>query len=349
MVEVLISVALLSMFSVAGLVAVASGAASSADNRARIAANGLAQRELSLVGEQIIGSPLGAAELLAQGSGGKVINPNRSPELQGSHVDPDYPFALDGEEYRVERTAEPHFVGAGSPCVKPDAETDRYGTMVRVAVSWKSAGPGARPHEVAKYFAPAAESGPGLEAGTALLVVTVTGPPDSAGSVYRKGVPVEVTGPGIPPQTQNTDAKGCTVFVVKPEPSGSDYTVKLGGSGTGKYVTPAGKEITVESVSGVIAGQTQMVKIENYAIAASLEITISNWNKDMKVIFVERTDPPSDAEILVPLNGKSTVKVNNLYPGNYKIYGEFGHITGALQVSGVGLPGGPDAVTLELK
>ncbi|MDR1441780.1 MAG: hypothetical protein LBJ02_05235 [Bifidobacteriaceae bacterium] len=281
----MISVVLLSVFSVAATAAIAGGTATSADNRARVGAAGLAQRELDYAAQAIISSPDGARELISQG---ETENPNVPPELRVASTggpDPKFAIQMDGQRYRVVRVAAPYGSGGQPQCGGADsAPGTAQGTLVTVTVTWEGMSAAARPHVASKVFPPQPNAAVGLDAGQAQLVVSVNGR-DAAGAGPRQGIRVFLSGPGVLTPTLTTNAFGCAVFIVKPDPAGSQYTAKLlGYGGTGTFLSADGQIEPVSPAITIEPGDSLAHAFLGYSLAARLYLTVANAPASVQVV-----------------------------------------------------------------
>jgi hypothetical protein len=304
----------LSLFSAAALTAVTASTATSTDNRARVTASGLAARELDLVGEQLAASPDALAALVNQGT---KANPNPDPAMVDD-PDADFPFHLDGEAYRVERKVEPSVTSTDQAlCDSSDPTQGAIeGALVTVTVTWASLKDATRPHVARKLFAPHRNGGSGLASGDALITVKVTGNVAVAGATARKGVTVTAVGGG---ETRSgvTDARGCAVLAVHPGAASVDYTVSI-VSGPGNYVDPSSSATPSTIVQAMKDQEHNSAVFANYDPAASLTVTVENWNELVQVVKLEPTSGAGGSPIWRDVIG-ATAEFAAVYPGNYTI------------------------------
>ncbi|MDR2567395.1 MAG: hypothetical protein LBC97_15300 [Bifidobacteriaceae bacterium] len=282
MVEVMVSVILIAVFSIAVMTAITSGTAASADNRARITAAGLAQRELDYAAERITGSPNGANQLLDPAVN-PAVNPNLPASMDTGHAV--YAFGVDGQRYKVVRTASTYITEVNSPCDPSGSATQTAkGTLVTVTVSWEGASAGTRPHVASKVFPPHRNAPSALSPGQSQISVFVKGE-DHSGAGPIQGVQVEVTGPQVLTGPQITNAAGCAVFTVVPaSPTGSDYTVTLlGYQGGSSFVYPNG-QVNPSQPAPVQPGANTSVKFEDYNEAASLTVVVPNAPESVQFV-----------------------------------------------------------------
>ncbi|MDR2380876.1 MAG: hypothetical protein LBE08_06850 [Bifidobacteriaceae bacterium] len=314
LVEVIVSVVLLTVFSSAAMVAVTSSTATSTDNRARVTASGLAVRELDLVGELIAASATGADDILNQ----VVVNGTVEASMQGEN--PDFPYLLDGEEYRVERRADAYpLVNKGAACEATGSPVTqmRQGTLVTVTVTWASQKEVTQPHVARKLFAPHRNSGTGMAPGQAVIAVKVEGKITVSGTTDRAGVQVQVVGAGTG-QTQVTDSKGCAVFSVYPGSASVLYEVTVGTPGGG-YTTTAGNPTPVLQVGPLTEGDWQQAPLQDYDPAASLTVKVLKINELVQQVDLEPAAGEAGDARHLPLEGGDTVKFEHVYPGTYAI------------------------------
>jgi type II secretory pathway pseudopilin PulG len=338
MVEVMISVVLLSVFSVAAMLVVTSGTAASADNRARITAAGLAQRELDLVSQVITGSPNGAQLVVGEG---EVTNPNLVDELSatpGGIPTSDFPFALDGQKYKIVRNAAAYDTAVKSPCSDGSGVEAAQGVQVTVTVAWEGMGAGTSPHVVSKVFPPGRRASAGIPAGQAQIVVRIQGSAQGADYGPRPSIRVEVTGPDVLTPSVNTNSVGCAVISVVPAPAGSSYTVTLGGyqGGSAAFVNPAGNPSPSQNV-GAKPDQRVQVQIENYSEVATLKVNVINATEAVQMVWARPWSPEGGGDSAAALvNGVATFAA--LAPGKYDI------MIGGVTYDEVDLVSGPNTM-----
>jgi hypothetical protein len=314
MIELIVSVLLMTVFTGAAMVAIMSSSATSTDNRARVTASGLAVRELDFAAQMVAASETGVSDLILAG---QVANPHLDPELTSISTG-QYPFSLDGEDYRVVRTAQPYYSGTDSPCASADPSLGtRAGVLVTVTVSWASQGEDSTPHVASKLFAPNRNSGSGLGNDAALLAVTVTGADSSAG---RPGVTVQVTGDGYQPPPSVTDSKGCALIPVKPNSAGSSYTVTID---PGKYVNKAGGIAQPSQVVSMVVPQSwRQVAFTDFEPAASLRVKIKGMNEAVHVVSLSGSGGilgDHEVDFVIEPEGADEIVITRLYPGSYGV------------------------------
>jgi type II secretory pathway pseudopilin PulG len=287
MVEVMVSVALLSIFGLAAMMVITAGTSTSADNRARVGAAGLAQRELDYAAQVITSSANGAQALMALG---EEANPNipDDPRLNTLATDGPgayYGFLLDGQKYRVVRSVAPHDNSVESPCDTPTSTVfPAQAVTVTVTVTWDGMGASTKPHVASKIFPQKANAASGLEPGDAQLVVLVTGSAKDSPSGPRPGVKVEVTGANVKTPSAVTNSAGCAVILVTPPADGADYAVKLGGyTGSEVFVYTDGKPDPVQTV-GVEPGKSVPVSFPEYSQAASLTVRFIGLPESVAIV-----------------------------------------------------------------
>jgi type II secretory pathway pseudopilin PulG len=323
MIEVVISVVLLVIFTGAVMVALTTGSATTSDNRARIVAASLAQRELEIVGQEI-GATTGAATAMTSGTG-LAINPHPQTAVGGGEGPimkgpAEYPFAIDGELFRVERLAVPQAVGASACDETGLAGNRQMATLVTVTVTWESMGSGSAPHVASKLFAPNKNASTGLEPDEALIAVRVSGLGADSSAAARSGIRVELTGPGSVAGVRPTNDKGCVLFKVKPPSSGdASYTAKLVGHMTGAaYITPGGALNPTESVDMVKQGDARVITFSSYDPAASLTVTVANLHDGVFQVNIWAAAGGAGNLQSATISG-STATFEHLYPGTYTI------------------------------
>jgi type II secretory pathway pseudopilin PulG len=322
-VEIIVSVVLLSILSIATITLFTATQRTTAQNRARIAAANLAQRELEFAEEQITASDSGGADLVAAASltDGHLINPH---PLNGS--DPGEPYTVDGMAYTVEVVPRPHLVDGGSACA-PDGPDDAQGadklfaTLVTVNVTWTSMGT-ALPETVSQLFAPhlgvvSSET----EANTSVIVVSVAGSA-AAGSVARPNVAIVVeNAQGEGTYVGTTNGSGCAPFSIPiPEGTTGTFRVRLEGSTvpTTTYVS-SDRQTQPTRNNIVVDGPHRLVRVEfeNYDIAGKLTVVVAGSHPLVDSVRVAALNGLT-APFLVPLvNGEA--EMTDLYPGTYTV------------------------------
>jgi hypothetical protein len=319
LVEVIISIVLLSIFSIAVALVVTSGTAASSDNRSRVSANGLGQREVDIVLEEITADQSAAASMR-----GESVNPHLAEEMKYSHFnpagtdpDPDYPFKMDGESYRVVRMVEPRTNTDGTSCLSTGTVVGDLGHTVTVTVTWASMGAGTAPHVISQFVPRNRDASTGSDPTKAVVAVQVSGQP-VAGITARGGVKVRISGLGAPGTTQITDPRGCVAFEVTPPAGGGDYDVQLLGADSATYVDHLGQSEPVKKQSGVIAGTSALVVLSNYDQAAHMTVTVLNSNPSIQHVFLEPMFSGGGDTIQEPVKGVSAT-FSNLYPGSYVV------------------------------
>lgn len=302
------SVALMALFTTATTVALASATATSTDNRARVGASALAQRELEYV-SQAITQGAGSSALRDEGT---VENPHVAEELD-TGANQEYRFAIDGERYKVVRTAEPWETTTGSACEADTiSEKTVYGTLVTVTVTWDGMGDLTKPHVASQIFPPKRDETLGVDPSKGVVAIGVK---DSTGAPLG-GIQVRLTGGGGP-WTKTTNAKGCVAFEVTPDQDGSEYQATLLGDGKSAWVNPTGQPNPAITVT-VQPGKSQAQWFEDgYDRAASLKVRAINAASHA-VEYVQ-IEPPSDTgggTRLAKVEGEFA-QFDNVYPGVY--------------------------------
>jgi hypothetical protein len=310
---------LISVFTVALGLVVTTGTAASADNRARVSASGLAERELDMAT-----ALLGASPDAAQSLRGEEVNPNLPAEMTysythpgGTDPDPDFPFKVDGEAYRVLRTVEPRTNAAGGSCLSVGSVVGDLGDLVTVTVTWASMSAGTASHVIAEYVPRHRDASTASDPDRAIVAVEVAGQPLD-GVTARAGVSVRVAGNGAPPVAQTTDHRGCAAFEVMPAAVGSDYEITLLGGHGAAYVDLLGQSQPVKQISEVVAGGAFLVKFTDYDKAAQLTVTVLNVNPSIHHVFLEPMFAGGGDTIQQPVKG-SAAAFTNLYPGSYVV------------------------------
>jgi hypothetical protein len=309
-----VAVVLLSIFTIAAGMLVAQGTQTSADNRARIGAAGLAQRELDLVAETVTESIHGAQSLFSPQT---AINPHLSTELDSG--DPDYAFTVDGDRYKVVRYAQYQAIGTGSTCDSGSVLT-QFATLVKVTVTWEQMSAGTKPHVAYSLLPPhRGLAGEGIS-DKAVIAPKVKGKVADP-EVWRPNMRLRLTGPGTSLEAV-TDTNGCAVFVVTP-PAGAaaDYEVTLLGSEDGTpYVLPSGDGQPVWTEYAVKAGETRMGhEFEPYDRAASLTVKVTGADSTVLEVKLVPFGSGAGDDFKAPLEADGTAEFASLYPDTYML------------------------------
>ncbi|MDR1188832.1 MAG: hypothetical protein LBK95_15535 [Bifidobacteriaceae bacterium] len=292
---------------------VAQGTETSSDNRSRIAAAGLAQRELGLAENTIAMSIDGAESLLQPDT---QVNPNVTADLASG--DPVFAYKVDGERFRVERRAARQAIGAGSPCEAPaGSAVKQFATLVEVTVTWQGMSPGTSAHVASALFAPHRDAASSAQGGRAVLGVKVTGA--KGPTQARADMKVRVTGPGVAAEAV-PDAKGCAVFEVEPAAAGFDYEVTLlGPTGSVVYLNP-NRDLQPSQIEySVKPGGTRPVSFEGYDAAASLTVTVdTTLDPSVTSVSISPKSGGMGGEVTAALvDGEAEFEL--LYPGEYDV------------------------------
>jgi hypothetical protein len=310
----MIAVVLMAIFTVTTGALVAQGTRASADNRARIGAAGLAQRELELAQTAITESPEGVESLFSPQT---AVNPNVAAELESG--DAEFAFIVDGQRYRVERYTQRQAIGAGSPCETAAASPlKQFAALVRVTVTWEGMSPGTRPHVASALFPPHRGVNGEATGDRAVISAKVTGVKDPA-TTARANMRVRVTGPGAN-LFGETDSRGCVVFAVEPPASGGDYQLTLLGPASGAaHVNLGGAQEEVWTEYAVMPGESRNHEFGDYELAASLTVTVVG--ADSSVTEVELTPFTAGAGISItaPLEPGGVAKFPLLSPSTYAV------------------------------
>jgi type II secretory pathway pseudopilin PulG len=248
MIEVLVAAILMAVAAAAIGTVLLAAVKTSTNDRQRVAASNLAQREIENA-RNLFGTSDAAA--IALGASGTVTNP--TPYPSGS-VGAD--SVVDGSTYRVVRTAKWLPTGTGSNACDGGSAVTYPSLQVDVSVSALS-GRNIKPLSETTLLTPQKT----LLATTteAYIAVKVLNAAGTAGS----GVNVTVSGPSsTAPQT--TDSTGCAVFMVT---QAGSYTVSLSNTG---YVDNNGAA-TPSKVQVVANGQLYVLPF-SYDKAAAIRI-----------------------------------------------------------------------------
>jgi hypothetical protein len=323
--EVVVSVFLLTLFTAATTVAITSSTSTSFNNRARVGASTLAQRELEYVSREITQGD-GAAKLRAMG---EVANPHVTAELAAEGVSPgtashvEFGFALDGTAYRVVRQVDRWAASSGSAC---DSETinDKtmiYGTLVTVTVTWEGMSQAAKPHTASQIFPPKRNETLALDPGQALLVVEVEGEVDATGSSRKAGVRIKLaTASGKELATKVTDKKGCVAFEVTPVAGAEDdyIATALGDSTSTTWVSEGGATEPTVEFTDIVPGDSRINPIKPYDKAATLTVQVSGEIGTVAAVNLSTSssEPGTQANIDETTN---KAVFEHVYPGLYYV------------------------------
>ncbi|MDR1295361.1 MAG: hypothetical protein LBK59_10510 [Bifidobacteriaceae bacterium] len=322
-VEVVLSIVLLSIFSLASLTAIASTQRHGVHNRARVAAASLAQRELEFAEEQITASPSGAGDLLAavDAAGGSLDDPHPLDVA----ASPGQGYVVDGVAYSTSVQAALHTVGNASLCDSgtagsPQADGQFFATLVTVTVRWEDMG-GTEPETVSQVFAPHQRVVLGeLDADQSVIAVAVLGSP-LTGGVPREGISVSLEdSSGLVIGQALTQPPGCATFTVAaPDDGGRTYRVWLEGSGTTgeTYVSSDRQPRPSRDVTVSGPRQLERVRFENYDKASSLAVRVVGQSALIHAVNVEPLNGMGEP-FQVSINaGLATIP--DLYPGTYTV------------------------------
>jgi hypothetical protein len=315
--EVVVSVALMTVFSIAALMAVTQGTATSADNRSRIGASGLAERELDFVSQMIRDDPTASLTLAA---GADEENPHLPSDMKvGDGTG--FAFSMNGDKYKVVRHAELYIVGLSGCAATNPAIDELTGTIVTVTVTWEGMSAGTRPHVASKIFPPNPDTVLGLKPDEALLMVKVTGTSDS-GEVPREGIKVAITdGDGAGNPSATTNDRGCATFVVKPPDAGTIYKVALGGDAAGKvaYLGLGSEPFPSKESPTMFPGKQEKVDFTSYEEAASLEVTVPQAEEKAILSVSIRPSGGEEGEGMdAPIEGVIAT-FPAVFPGTYRV------------------------------
>jgi type II secretory pathway pseudopilin PulG len=323
MIEIVVSLVLLSIFSLASLTVIASSQRHGVHNRARVAAANLAQRELEFAEEQITASPSGARDLLAEvaAAGGTLDNPH---PLEPAAA-PGHGYVVDGVAYSISVDAALHTVGNASLCDQGPAGGDAadkqfFATLVTVTVTWEDMG-SATPETVAQVFAPHQRVVLGeLDTDESIIAVAVTGSP-LAGAAAREGILVSLEdSAGLLIGQALTQPTGCATFTVT-APAGSErtYRVWLEGSGTTAETFVSADRHTRPSRDITVSGPRRLerVRFENYDKAATLAVRVVGHSALLHAVDVAPLGGMGEPFQVSIIGGLA--QVSGLYPGAYTV------------------------------
>ncbi|MDR0432264.1 MAG: type II secretion system GspH family protein [Bifidobacteriaceae bacterium] len=308
LVEVVVTILLLAILTATAGILVARTTARTVDNRARIGASALAQRELDLAATVISASADGVESLLNPQT---AINPNLTDAMASG--DDEYPFQLGGQKFRVERTVERRAIGSGSPCQGGTGAAQQLAALVQVRVTWAGMGPTTRPHITSALFPPHAGAAAEALGNRAVIGVKVTGVSDSA-STARPGIRVRAAAPGFR-QEAVTDSRGCAVFVMETPTEGFDVELTLLGQGSNTYVNLAREAEPTLTEYHVTAGSSRNPVFENYDRAASLVVKVEGTPDADEVTITPLSSAAGD-EITAPIVD-GIAEFDRLHPSTY--------------------------------
>jgi type II secretory pathway pseudopilin PulG len=311
LVEVVVTILLLAILTTVASILVARTTIKTVDNRARIGASALAQRELDLAATVIAASADGVEGLL---SPQKAINPNVTDAMASG--DDEYPFLLSGQKFRVERTVERRAIGSGSPCQGGTGAAHQTAALVQVTVTWEGMAPTTKPHVASALFPPHAGTAAQALADRAVIGVKVTGLADPA-MPARPGIKVRAAAPGFH-QEVTTDSRGCAVFVLKAPAEGFDVNITLLGQGSNTYVNLAREAEPSLTEYHVTPGSSRSPVFENYDLAASLIVTVEGTPDADEVTVIPFSSAAGD-EITAPIVD-GVAQFDWLHPSTYGLW-----------------------------
>ena len=247
-IELLVSLVIFAIVATGVLVGLVSAMTTSRGDRARVAASGLAARELEIVRNEFNAT---ASAPITIGSVSPVVNPHPLPSgTVGS------PLVLDNNKYTVTRTVEWQFVGTGQSACDGGSAVSYPTLAVRVTVTWPSMN-GAKPIESNTLLTPTKSV---LTSALGFAAIKVL---DAYGQPYS-GRQVTLTGPGGT-YSDDTSADGCATFAISTPGS---YTASLTSSG---YVDIYGNASASGAVA--VAGGSIVQKTFHYDKAMQLNVT----------------------------------------------------------------------------
>lgn len=299
LIEVLVAALLMAMAAVAIGTILLSAIRTSTNDRQRVAASNLAQREIEN-SRNLFGTSDAAA--IALGSSGTVSNPTPYPS---GAVGTD--SVVDGSSYTVTRTAHWLPAGTGSSACDGGSAVTYPSLQIDVSVSANSA----------RYTKPVTEStiltpqktllATTAEAFIAVKVINAAG-------TAASGVNVTVSGPSSP-SPQTTDSTGCAVFMVT---TAGTYTVQLSNTG---YVDNSG--VAAPTKTQVTANGQLYVIPFSYDKAASIRVVQTILNSTYPapptlpayVAYGNSALPGASHSVVVPAGaGYTYTTVPNLWP-----------------------------------
>lgn len=256
LVEVVVAVVILGVFSGAVLGVILQTQAAGVNNRARIAAANLAARELDMVRDEFTRTATGPLDVAAAGT---VTNPHPlTGQVAGE------PLRVDGAAYTVVRESSWNLTGSGvSACAGGSLVV--YPTLaVKVSVTWSKMGT-IQPVVAKAALAPAKGKGiPGTASFVAVKVVDSAGQPNPGRAVTVAG--------GSETKTGTTDSSGCAVIQVNPAAGvGTAYTARVTDAG---YVDISGTTGPVKTVGQLTQGQLNNSVSFAYDLAGSVRLQL---------------------------------------------------------------------------
>lgn len=210
LIELVVAMIILGAMSVAIIGVILSAQTQSVSNRNRVAASNLAARELDLVREQFAATSTGPVDIA---NAGAVTNPH---PLAGGTVG--QPLVIDGTPYTVQRFAQWNAAGNGvSAC--DGGSIVSYPTLgVTVRVTWPKMG------SVSAVVTTGSLAPPkkvGIATDDSFLAVKLV----DQDAKPLTGIEVRATGGAV--TSAFSDATGCAVIPVSPDPGGTAYSVKV--------------------------------------------------------------------------------------------------------------------------
>jgi prepilin-type N-terminal cleavage/methylation domain-containing protein len=291
LIEVVIAMVVLAIFSAAVGVVLLDGLEVSKAGRQRVAAANLAAREIEIARNQFASSEAAAIALAATGA---VSNPN---PLSGSSS------VVDGVPYTVSRTVQWLPTGNGaSPC-DGGSLVNHPSLRVQVSVTWPNMG-FAKPVRSSTLLTPPK----GLLGSTTIAFVAMKAV--NAAGQGSAGVQMHASGPGGS-FVQTTDSAGCAVFQVG---AAGTYAVVADMAG---WVDQTGAQRAEKSI---VAQVGQLARGEmTYDRGATMDVTLlvepgyGTPSSLPSVNYMKPNVPLSSARVVVPSAGLTT-QISGLWP-----------------------------------
>lgn len=254
LVEVVVALLLLAILSAVVVGLILQAQSKTRDNRNRVAASNLAQREIDIVRDEF-GRSKTAPVTIA--NAGTVVNPH---QLAGGTAGD--ALLLDGTPYTVRRAVQWNVTGTGSSACDGGTLV-LYPTLeVTVTVTWPNMGV---TNPVVTSAALAPEKGTGIPTTSSFVAVKVS---DETGEP-SPGISVKVAG-GSSAAYGSTDSSGCAVVQVNPAASsGTSYTASIDDAA---YVDMSGAT-KPSKVVGVLT-QGQLNNSVTFQVAKAGSITL---------------------------------------------------------------------------
>ena len=275
----------------------------SGNDRNRLAATNLAQRELEIARNVFAESDTGYDDLLGAGT---VVNPNPLPGGTAGQ-----PLRVDGRPYTVTRRVQTIDGARGQSLCDGGTGVLYPALAVNVTVTWPSLG-NAKPVESNTILTPPKTQ---ISSTSAYVAVKLTG----ISNLRTAGVPVRVTrkSTGALINTVVTASDGCAAFKIDNFPGPNpNYVVSVDEPG---YVDNNGQQALSKDIT-VTAATFQLVPL-SYARAATLAVTFKSSDDTYSVPtgvgsvgLFNTTLPPVGEKVVTGLTNPGPSDVGGLWP-----------------------------------